>query len=1333
MIHSNLLWRGVLLTALLGALGGCMSDRPEGMEDGDGRTQRPSFGDGCLTRQAGCPCDKEGAIVECGVTVSEQKDTATCRMGERLCEGGEWSECLGEKLTQIYRPPPSAPGLEAQALAASAVDCMDKCDPYCWQLADTPDGLPETSTFKPEPGGLALKGSGFTSTNCPDVVLTPDTDQIEISTIDEATGAIGTTPGPYKLNAKCGLNGAAIVPSWKTDKTDRSYVSADGTLNFFQALPGNVVVTASGILNSDTSTIGVKVNVRTADPAVTPAIKTAFEGAGSVADVAKTLYPYRNTVLPIDLKAPVVQWAPNGTPAANVEVVLRYPAGAGPYTFYYSKIFAGEPTQGPLLQVAGAPAWAIPQVLWTAFGRTAVGNGAEIVIQRRTAATLYNEMVIPVRFATAPLRGTVYYTQYVRKLFEPGNDAAGNPRVQSGQTDLPENYNPLVPYTTDAMGVTSPIICPVGNNTHMSGSTTRAIDMSTPNAANSDPLGGGGCPVCHSVSANGNRFVAGSRFLQTYDSGTNPGFVANTSTGAMGATFTGNSEALNYSTMLSSTSWNSRGFAFAALTPDGTLALQGPGWWGNSEPYAGTNLTVDRAWTAGGKIQPMFFVPTMNPGAYVFYATTAALSANRSGNVLTSTADEVFPTIDGVMVGDNESILVKDQVDQRNNGVYTLSVRGTAAVASGEITSAVVTTVTASTAQQAATNAFDNNGGSRWESVNAASPNNIQWIRVDLGTSRAVTAVQISWEAANARDYKIQGSNNDSTWTDLSTQTGVGGSVARNETIAVSGSYRYIRVYCTLRNNNFGYSIYEMNVWGPLTGAPWKLTRRADAQDTATVEGKMKKDWEVKVTRGNTNYAKVFRLTSPTTDPVVNTDNLVFTDVNATQLPVMTMPAISPDGKKIVYVSGDSDSIASPSSTTAWRKGLTMLTIDDPLDWKKRTVSAKTRLLNNWVAGTGGIPIKWPFFEHDSRSVVFVETDVDEYCDTGRSSGTDAWRACFGDGPAFANAAPTQRGYWPGRLYSIDSQSPAGTKTALTKLNAAEVAFDANKAFQPTVLPFESGGYRWVIFTSPRSYGNQLNQNSAAYPTHFTCASTLLWIAALDNTTAGSVDRSHPAFLVPGQNLQPIARMGGHYLNERGYLVPSPCKSTGLECTADSDCCAGTTCQVNSISASGMPVRTCKSPVSGCSMSNGACLTDADCCSGAPCNQQKCQAVPAYATSTYTRTYVASCPSGFKPEWGLFSYHATTSSDSHITFKARTAVDLTGLATATQVTLQDTTADNATGAAETVDVGDKLAAVQVSSWLNYLDILMTFYPGAMNAVSPILHDWDQRYRCVPAE
>ena len=117
---------------------------------------------------------------------------------------------------------------------------------------------------------------------------------------------------------------------------------------------------------------------------------------------------------------------------------------------------------------------------------------------------------------------------------------------------------------------------------------------------------------------------------------------------------------------------------------------------------------------------------------------------------------------------------------------------------------------TASTNETAATSAglaTDGNAGTRWSSAFADN----QWLQVDLGSTRTISRVVLSWEAAYARAFQVQTSRDGSTWTTVhSTTTGTGGT----QTIDVTGSGRYVRMYGTQRATPYGYSLWEMQVFG---------------------------------------------------------------------------------------------------------------------------------------------------------------------------------------------------------------------------------------------------------------------------------------------------------------------------------------------------------------------------------------------------------------------------------------------------------------------------------------------------------------------------------------
>ncbi|WP_103889731.1 discoidin domain-containing protein [Actinacidiphila yanglinensis] len=121
---------------------------------------------------------------------------------------------------------------------------------------------------------------------------------------------------------------------------------------------------------------------------------------------------------------------------------------------------------------------------------------------------------------------------------------------------------------------------------------------------------------------------------------------------------------------------------------------------------------------------------------------------------------------------------------------------------------------TASSTENAGTPAsaaVDGDAGTRWSSA-AADP---QWLQVDLGATASITQVGLTWETAYATAFQIQVSDDGSTWTPAySTTTGTGGT----QTIAVNASGRYVRMYGTKRATGYGYSLWEFQVHGTLTG-----------------------------------------------------------------------------------------------------------------------------------------------------------------------------------------------------------------------------------------------------------------------------------------------------------------------------------------------------------------------------------------------------------------------------------------------------------------------------------------------------------------------------------
>jgi hypothetical protein len=107
-----------------------------------------------------------------------------------------------------------------------------------------------------------------------------------------------------------------------------------------------------------------------------------------------------------------------------------------------------------------------------------------------------------------------------------------------------------------------------------------------------------------------------------------------------------------------------------------------------------------------------------------------------------------------------------------------------------------------------ASNAVDGNPETRWSSA-FKSP---QWITVDLGAPAEITRVRLNWEAAYAKNYALEVSDDGSTWSTVKTVTKSASGPDEHE---ITANGRYLRVSGTKRATAYGYSLYELEVYGP--------------------------------------------------------------------------------------------------------------------------------------------------------------------------------------------------------------------------------------------------------------------------------------------------------------------------------------------------------------------------------------------------------------------------------------------------------------------------------------------------------------------------------------
>jgi hypothetical protein len=166
--------------------------------------------------------------------------------------------------------------------------------------------------------------------------------------------------------------------------------------------------------------------------------------------------------------------------------------------------------------------------------------------------------------------------------------------------------------------------------------------------------------------------------------------------------------------------------------------------------------------------------------------------------------------------------------------------------------------------------------------------------------------------------------------------------------------------------------------------------------------------------------------------------------------------------------------------------------------------------------------------------------------------------------------------------------------------------------YEPSVLPVPVGGYYWVLFTSRRTYGNNiapggtlprgddiwgLPEDGKESPS----PRKKIWVAAIDVDHQAATDPSHPAFYLPGQELE-----SG---NMRAFAALEPCKKKGKACESAAECCDGF-CRETSRDDAGQPILECVPPPDdACSNIDEPCATASDCCtSKSLCINGRCAA-----------------------------------------------------------------------------------------------------------------------------
>jgi WD40 repeat protein len=251
-------------------------------------------------------------------------------------------------------------------------------------------------------------------------------------------------------------------------------------------------------------------------------------------------------------------------------------------------------------------------------------------------------------------------------------------------------------------------------------------------------------------------------------------------------------------------------------------------------------------------------------------------------------------------------------------------------------------------------------------------------------------------------------------------------------------------------------------------------------------------------------------------------------------------PAFSPDGKLFAF---------SSNAVGAYPVEFTRADLD-VFDFDQATLSFTNRRM---IVNGGTEAIAFASFAPDSKWVFFQKGDYSRAKYGASSVGHDD-------------------------LFVADLAAQVGTLPLAIASGAGLEAKNQHLAYQPTVNPISVGGYSWVVFVSPRDYGNKML--SISDPTYENRKQ--LWVAAVDANPQPGKDPSHPAFWLPGQDLNTT--------NMSGYWALDACQQQGTDCSQGYECCTGF-CQPDSGGK-----YSCVPPPGGCSDIGEKCTTSADCC-----------------------------------------------------------------------------------------------------------------------------------------
>jgi hypothetical protein len=276
----------------------------------------------------------------------------------------------------------------------------------------------------------------------------------------------------------------------------------------------------------------------------------------------------------------------------------------------------------------------------------------------------------------------------------------------------------------------------------------------------------------------------------------------------------------------------------------------------------------------------------------------------------------------------------------------------------------------------------------------------------------------------------------------------------------------------------------------------------------------------------------------------------------------IALPSFSPDGKHAAFGLWEGPGTADIKPNG----GRTLVSMD--FDLGTKTFSNPQKL---WETTVNEEKVAFSSFFPSSNAVVFQKRwngDNGDPLASWYGARSELWWVDL----ATHTAAP---------LDGVNGIGPDGKRYIQSASNQHDE--DDRLNYEPSISPVASGGYAWMVFMSRRLYGNVAtsapwNSDPRQFDTRVDYTTKKIWMVALDVNPTPGKDPSHPAFYIPGQEIQGS--------NSRPFFSLEPCVTDRGTCTTGIDCCTG-------FCRDGLCV---PPPTDECSKLDEKCSTTADCC-----------------------------------------------------------------------------------------------------------------------------------------